>query len=183
MAMTEGYRQLAQDWMRDAKGWELVLDDAIERLPEDRPVWLLGWRNRFLTELVDKPFGLDLAARRFEIDGQVFDGEDTSLALVREVAGRPLGLIAAGSAAAIPGLTRKLPHYGKYGYLAFTGSEPSNRLKGQWPAGESRLQVWFGEERPSLAPLATPPLGSRGEAAPAPGSGTDREANATPSRG
>ncbi len=183
VAMTEGYRQLAQHWMRDAKGWELVLDDAIERLPEDRPVWLLGWRNRFLTELVDKPFGLDLAARRFEIDGQVFDGEDTSLALVREVAGRPLGLIAAGSAAAIPGLTRKLPHYGKYGYLAFTGSEPSNRLKGQWPAGESRLQVWFGEERPSLAPLATPPLGSRGKAAPAPGSGTDREANATPSRG
>ena len=82
------------------------------------------------------------------------------------MAGRPLGLIATGTPAALPGLARKLPHYGKYGYLAFTGNEPSNRLKGQWPAGESRLQVWFTDERPSLAPPATPALGTHGEAPP-----------------
>jgi hypothetical protein len=101
-------------------------------------------------------------------------GDDLSLALVREVAGRPLGLIATANPAALPGLARKLPHYGKYGYLAFTGDEPSNRLKGQWPAGESRLQVWFTTERPALAPVAAPALaaGAAGEQAAVRVSGT-----------
>ena len=157
---------LAESWTRDAPGWELVRDDEIQGLPEDRPVWLLGWRNRFVTALTTQPFGLDPEAHRLELSGQGLAGEDLSLALVREVAGRPLGLIATATPAALPGLARKLPHYGKYGYLAFTGSEPSNRLKGQWPAGELRLQVWFTEERPSLAPPATPALGTHGEAPP-----------------
>lgn len=164
--LASGYRQLAESWTKDAPGWELVRDDEIEWLPEDRPVWLLGWRNRFVTTLTAQPFGLDAEAHRLELSGQSLAGEDLSLALVREVAGRPLGLIATATPAALPGLARKLPHYGKYGYLAFTGSEPSNRLKGQWPAGESRLQVWFTEERPSLAPPATPALGTHGEAPP-----------------
>jgi len=90
---------------------------------------------------------------------QVIQGDDASLALVREQAGRPLGLIATGTAVALPGLARKLPHYGKYGYLVFTGPEPVNRLKGQWSAGESTLRVWFTQERPRLAPLPSPALG------------------------
>jgi hypothetical protein len=90
---------------------------------------------------------------------QVIQGDDVSLTLVREQAGRPLGLIATGTAVALPGLARKLPHYGKYGYLVFTGPEPVNRLKGQWSAGESTLRVWFTQERPRLAPLPSPALG------------------------
>ena len=34
----------------------------------------------------------------------------------------------------VPGLIRKLPHYGKYGYLVFEGKAPANVLKGTWPA-------------------------------------------------
>ena len=34
--------------------------------------------------------------------------------------------------AAFPGLARKLPHYGSYSYLAFSGDAPTNTLKGQW---------------------------------------------------
>ena len=180
--LASGYRQLAESWTRDTPGWEVVRDDEIERLPEDRPVWLMGWRNRFVTALTAQPFGLDAEAHRLELSGQSLAGEDLSLALVREVAGRPLGLIATATPAALPGLARKLPHYGKYGYLAFTGSEPSNRLKGQWPAGESRLQVWFTEERPSLAPPATPALGTHGEAPPVSVTGPKNGANVPPSR-
>ena len=34
----------------------------------------------------------------------------------------------------ISGLIRKLPHYGKYGYLVFEGQRtPTNVLKGTWP--------------------------------------------------
>jgi len=198
--LAAGYRQLAQAWLGQAKGWDWVLDQDLERLPEDRPVWLLGWSNRFLPTLAASAPGLDPAQRRltlFEqiirgdklsltqgepmnqggdtsrplgdqvvqrdvarqaLGDQVIQGDEVSLALVREQAGRPLGLIATGTAAALPGLARKLPHYGKYSYLAFTGPEPVNRLKGQWPAGESALQVWFTEERPGLAPVPSPAL-------------------------
>ncbi len=156
--LAAGYRQLAQAWLGQAKGWDLVLDQDLDRLPEDRPVWLLGWSNRFLTELAARAPGLDPMHRRLTLDDQVIEGDDASLALVREQAGYPLGLIATGTAAALPGLARKLPHYGKYGYLAFTGPEPVNRLKGQWPAGESALQMWFSEERPRLIPVPSPTL-------------------------
>lgn len=156
--LAAGYRQLAQAWLGQAKGWDLVLDQDLDRLPEDRPVWLLGWSNRFLMELAARAPALDPMHRRLTLDDQVIEGDDASLALVREQAGYPLGLIATGTAAALPGLARKLPHYGKYGYLAFTGPEPVNRLKGQWPAGESALRVWFTEERPRLAPIPSPTL-------------------------
>ncbi len=41
--------------------------------------------------------------------------------------------------AAFPGVIRKLPHYGKYSYLAFAGDEPTNTVKGQWPTSGSPL--------------------------------------------
>ena len=184
--LAAAYRQLAQAWLGQAPGWDLVLDQNLDRLPADRPVWLLGWSNRFLPDLAASAPGLDPKQRHLTLgdlvnqggnpspalgdqviqgenaslvrEDQVFKGNDASLALVRQQAGCPLGLIATNTAAALPGLARKLPHYGKYGYLAFTGPEPVNRLKGQWPAGESALQVWFTQERPRLAPVAAPAL-------------------------
>ncbi len=45
------------------------------------------------------------------------------------------------NAEAVGGLSRKLLHYGKYSYLAFTGTEPSNIVKGQWPAVGSPLTI------------------------------------------
>jgi hypothetical protein len=170
--LAAGYRELAQAWLGQAAGWDLVLDQDLDPLPVDRPVWLLGWSNRFLPALTAREPGLDPKHRRLTLGDpvkqggdtspplgdQVIQGDDVSLALVRAQAGRPLGLIATGTATALPGLARKLPHYGKYGYLAFTGPEPVNRLKGQWPAGESALQVWFTPERPRLAPVPSPAL-------------------------
>ena len=52
---------------------------------------------------------------------------------------RAIGWIGADALAALPGLARKLPHYGKYSYLAFAGSEPTNVVKGQWSAVGSPL--------------------------------------------
>jgi len=158
--LAEGYRQLAESWIAKAPGWKLAMDDKLERLPEALPVWLLGWSNLFLPALRATSLGLDQEQRRLELAGQRIAGDDLSLALVREQAGRPLGLIATGLAEALPGLARKLPHYGKFGYLAFTGTEPDNRLKGQWPSGTSRLAVWFSEERPLSAPPRSQPLGA-----------------------
>ena len=40
--------------------------------------------------------------------------------------------LATNNPTALPGLSRKLPHYGKYSYLAFGGDAPDNFIKGQW---------------------------------------------------
>jgi hypothetical protein len=52
-----------------------------------------------------------------------------------------LGWLAADRAAALPGLGRKLPHYGRYGYAGFEGDEPTNVVKGEWPVGRSPLSA------------------------------------------
>ena len=54
---------------------------------------------------------------------------------------KAVGWIFADGTAALPGLGRKLPHYGKYSYLGFEGAEPTNVLKGQWTATDSPLRV------------------------------------------
>jgi hypothetical protein len=54
--------------------------------------------------------------------------------------------LAADNIGAVPGLTRKLPHYSKYSYLAFQGDEPTNIAKGQWEVLDSPMSHWFASD-------------------------------------
>ena len=56
------------------------------------------------------------------------------------------------------GLARKLPHYGKYSWLAFAGTEPANVAKGEWPTADSPLNVNLQKKG---TPLALSPLPKR----------------------
>ncbi|MCF7983415.1 MAG: M1 family peptidase [Thiohalocapsa sp.] len=156
--LLDGYRALANAWLQGHAGWRAATDAQLGDLPSEGPVWLLGWENRFLDALTASAtaFSVDRQQRTVTIDGQVYN--DVSAALTAEGDGRPLAWVAAAEADALPGLARKLPHYGKYGYLLFTGSAPENRLKGQWPAGDSALTHWLVDARPTLSPLQRPPL-------------------------
>jgi len=92
------------------------------------------------------------------IDGATVQRSDTSVVLVARQPGNPdkaVGWIGCADPIALPGLARKVPHYGKYSYLTFQGPSPSNVLKGQWPVRNSPLQVTLvaGTE----APLRLPP--------------------------
>ena len=75
---------------------------------------------------------------------------------------KAVGLLVVEPAAAFAGMARKLPHYGKYSYLAFEGDEPTNIVKGQWSADGSPLVVDLREDRsgelPPLAPEKRPAL-------------------------
>ena len=51
--------------------------------------------------------------------------------------------VVASSEKSIPGLIRKLPHYGKYGYLVFKGDIPDNVAKGTWPSSGAGLYHTF----------------------------------------
>ncbi|MFW2404235.1 MAG: M20/M25/M40 family metallo-hydrolase, partial [Gammaproteobacteria bacterium] len=75
---------------------------------------------------------------------------------------KAVGWITVDPAAAFPGMGSKLPHYGKYSYLAFAGDEPSNMLKGEWSATDSPLRVDLrppAQQKTAIA-AATPPARS-----------------------
>ncbi len=74
---------------------------------------------------------------------------------------KAVGWIVAEPAAAIPGLGRKLPHYGKYSYLGFQGDEPANIIKGQWEQSDSPLRVDLRPEGGRNGKLAALPADGR----------------------
>jgi aminopeptidase N len=152
--LARGYRALAMAWTQDAHGWKVVRDADLTALPEGLPVWLLGWTNRFLGALggKQKDFSVAPATRRLSLAGRTIAGSARSVALARGRAGRVIGWVAVDNPAALPGLARKLPHYGKYSYLVFTGLAPENQLKGQWPVSGSNLMVWLAKDRPPVKP-------------------------------
>jgi len=143
-ALREAYHSLAQTWSRDTPGWRTATDRELAALPKDQPVWLLGWENRFLAELTKRTpsFTLDPERRALDLPEGQFQDPEQSLALVADRGGLPpVGWIATEAPEAVAGLARKLPHYGKYGYLVFSGKAPENHLKGQWPTTDSALTV------------------------------------------
>lgn len=154
-----GYRLLAETWQSGHPKWEIRWDDAVETLPEDRAVWLLGWENRWIERFAEQARGVELQPdrRSLRLAGEdTLDGTAVSPVLTAWQGEQPLGWLAADNPAALPGLARKLPHYGKYSYLVFSGSAPDNRAKGQWPSGDSELVQWIGARR-DLAPVEEPP--------------------------
>ena len=70
-----------------------------------------------------------------------------------------LGLVTADPPEAIPGLARKLPHYGRYATLTFTGPEPTNTEKGVGRSTTSPLTRALGDDPiPALVQAEPPPL-------------------------
>ncbi len=61
----QGYARLARAWQAGHPDWRIARDDAIASLPNDRPVWLLGWENRHLDTFGKDAtgFSLDIPAR------------------------------------------------------------------------------------------------------------------------
>jgi hypothetical protein len=170
--LLRGYRDLAQAWAGDFQSARIALDTEIERLPDDRPVLLLGWENRFaegfLEQLSDYPMRQNEG--QLELWNRSFATASHSFALAaRAPAWRQTRLwIATRNATALPGLTRKLPHYGKYSALVFAGATPDNRMKRQWPITGSPLQVRFTPQPPPLLPEPAALVPAQGTPGPEP---------------
>jgi len=144
-AVRDGWRAAAEQWARGLGGRaRIVAESELASLPESSAVWVLGAANRWRTPIVS-------AIERF---GAGVDGEDCAFGAARVprkdhcfvfTAAHPkdadlaVGWMGTARADALPGLARKLPHYGKYSYVAFSGAEPTNVAKGQWPAVGSPL--------------------------------------------
>jgi len=143
----QGYQQLAQAWPQAASQvLEIRWDREIEALPTDRAVWLLGWENRFLPEVITAltPYNVGLTQAGVRLEGTPLTPAQHAVVLTVRHPQNPqqtLAWVAAQNVAALPGLGRKLPHYGTYSFLGFTGDEPVNIIKGQWSVLASPMSV------------------------------------------
>ena len=125
----------------------IVLAEDFRVLPADQSVWVLGRNNpaRAIVEDAVALYGVRFSQTGLTLAGSELLFSNRSTVLTASHPNDPeltIGWIHADSADALPGLTEKLPHYGKYSYLSFVGSEPSNDVKGQWESPKSPL-LWF----------------------------------------
>ena len=145
--MRKAYRSLAERWQQAKPGQVRVVSDAdLQALPADKTVWLFGWQNRFrpLLNAALELHDFEQIGERVRIAGTELSPDTHSVAVLGrqpEAPDHALGWLAADTAIAVSGLGRKLPHYGRYSYLGFTGTAPDNVLKGQWPVVDSPLSV------------------------------------------
>ncbi len=131
---------------------EIVMAEDFRVLPADKSVWIMGRDNpaaSIIAEAVNY-YGVGFEDAGLSLLGSELPFAERSTVLTATHPDDPeltIGWIHAHSPEAMPGLTEKLPHYGKYSYLSFVGSEPTNDVKGQWESPDSPLQ-W---RKPGLA--------------------------------
>ncbi len=149
------YRKLAEVWRSRYPGLEIVEDSALQGLPDKGAVWILGKENRFTDKVLRQ---LPRLEARLEGDHLLIGDRPHPLAggsLVLAAGRSPaLGLLLLANPTQAPSLARRLPHYGKYGYLLFD-AQGRNRLKGQWTVGGGALEVALAKG--PLPPLHLPP--------------------------
>lgn len=146
-AMTQAIRGMIEFWGGGgAQKIRIVTDAQVKKLPADRAVWVFGRANSLATRFFGSDsatgYGVDDDGLRAGREKLPFVGRAN--VIVRRHPANPakaIGWITLDSPAAAAGLARKLPHYGKYSWLAFAGDEPANVAKGEWSAADSPLHV------------------------------------------
>ncbi len=165
---SEIYNKFATQWQKsDNDNFIIKYDNEIEELPLDKTVWIIGFENKFVGEVVEQLHDYNA---NFSIDSVKLENKQLpkkgnnfvcTLFNPKDINKQTI-FISIYNDAAIAGLIRKLPHYGKYSYLAFNGDEPTNIAKGQWPVLNSPLVKVFDvnsqklivtEKREALATL------------------------------
>ncbi|MEN8223285.1 MAG: M20/M25/M40 family metallo-hydrolase [Acidobacteriota bacterium] len=159
------YKKLADNWASKKREIISIIDEKdIKELPSDKDVWLFGWNNKFrpVVENEIKGYSSSITEDKTLIGKKNIDSRKNSIILaVKNPANRSkvVVFLSADNNKALSGLGRKLPHYGKYSYLAFSGEEPSVNLKGQWESENSPLirifkrGLSFGHRLPVREPL------------------------------
>ena len=150
-AVVAGYRELVNAWQSDVHEITVVLDTEIDAVPEDKAAWLFGAENRLAAALFSADSGVDLqvTGEVISAQGQEIPLQSHSAVIVRRHpanVGKAIGWITVDPSAAAAGVATKLPHYGKYSFLGFEGTEPTNTVKGEWASTDSPLRVDLRDE-------------------------------------
>jgi len=113
----------------------------LKEIPKDRSAWVIGFDNKFATNFnVTEDYGVALGENSVTKIKELQESGSLVYAIPNPANNSySLGFVGTVVKEAIPGLTRLLPHYGKYSYLGFEGDRPNNVLKGTFPALHSPL--------------------------------------------
>ncbi|MDP7121564.1 MAG: M20/M25/M40 family metallo-hydrolase, partial [Candidatus Marinimicrobia bacterium] len=166
-SIRRGYHDLAKGWQKGrAVNMEIKLDNELDGLPADRAVWLFGWENSFRPMMKNALSDYDFADKKDTVHIESMELKHDQHAIVimaRHPSSSKHGLawLATDNVAAMPGLGRKLPHYNKYSYLGFTGDEPTNVFKGQWPVVNSPMSIAVLQSDGKEVEIATAKMASR----------------------
>jgi hypothetical protein len=164
------WRELAAQWAQRFPGVEIADDKALEALPTDRAVWVLGWGNRWADEAARRLAAdrLDPAAGTASVAGIAVERQRDAVVLVApSLEPMPLGFIGAEGTAAISGLARKLPHYSRFGRLIFERATVDNTYKDERPTDQSALTRLLAGADVARAALPAEPVMAP-DAVPAP---------------
>ena len=147
----EQWTRLAQSFGEGLE-FELFFADTLESIPADKPAWVLGRDNPFAQTVVEAAaaYGVSESASGLQMAGSEIGYDDrATLILGRhpDNADIAIGWLHVDDMVAMPGTIEKLPHYGRYSYVSFTGDEPTIDVRGEWEAADSPLQ-WA---KPNLA--------------------------------
>ncbi len=163
------YKKLADIWSKDkTKKITVLFDNEINDIPADKAVWLFGKENLYgkLIQKGIKDYDAEIGSESIRLGKTANKFDNNSFVVsVRHPnnVNSVIVLLTIGNKDAVTGLARKLLHYGKYSYLTFEGSEPTNIVKGQWQSVNSPLSAELAEsgnqtaiaELPKRGPLAT----------------------------
>ncbi len=142
---SDEFSKLAETWKKtqevQGKFLDIVFDEDLKKLPDDKAVWIIGFENKFAGLFSIQE---DYAAYFDEAQTELINDLSETGSLVYTIPNpennvQTIGFIGTNIKDAVPGLTRLLSHYGKYSYLGFEGERPSNVLKGTFPALNSPL--------------------------------------------
>ncbi len=139
------YLKLAKSWTENSNGMVFSEERVSKSELENYSVWVLGKENRFKSLILDniKAYGcnvgekfIEFPKRKLEINKHSF----TITANKRSSNGLCYAWLCFSGEEASKIVIRKIPHYGKYSYLAFYGNEGRNVLKGVWPVVSSPMR-------------------------------------------
>ena len=118
--------------------------DYLRQRPAGRDLLVLGWPNS--QELrITLPAGFAVDAQQFAIgDKRYAEAEDVLfMVMTGHEPQHVVGYFLPGSSAAAQDTARRIPHYGRYSYLAFRGGR--NQVKATWETERSPLKLLFGQ--------------------------------------
>ncbi len=138
------YQNFVNQWIKgNEEKFEIKNQNEIENIPNDKAVWILG-ENKFRSIVNNSlsQFNSEIGKDSIKFESKVHSKNNNSFIVSiknAENLNNAIVYLSIGNEKADSGLVRKLPHYGKYSYLAFEGSEPTNIDKGQWAVINSPL--------------------------------------------
>jgi len=141
------YIQFIESWKSGNPGiFTIVKDGTLKELPADKTIWVLDNKNRFANKFFSSLEGHPIIHEKDQLSilGQKIDHNKHSSIITSMHPANPgevLVFFQIHDEKAVAGLNRKLPHYGKYSFLAFEGEEPENVVKGNWDVINSPLTI------------------------------------------